>query len=355
MTNTLDLRAGVRRLKPAAVATLAIWTLFSADRAAAQDVVLNPELIQGTVSIGIEPLDNVFIRAASGSFQASERFYSSPGDPTVINYSLTVDAPPTGDRTYAVQACFATAQDAFDDFCFAPFDVVVTDNNIPSVQDFVIDDPAFIQGTVSVSGGVESVSSATLYGHFDDPRGTFCHSGVAPCFRAQTNAARGGAYRIAVPSGIGIEIFPNVRLASGLTLVPPAIATVTVDLLPGEEKTVDIVVDPPSGKIAGTVTHSGPDIAVSHRVSVQGTASKTASIAGDGPYELAGLPDGTDTPSPSIRFSPADGPIDSRARPFRRPGSPISSAGPRKRSTPRWRNPRSQGSSFRPAARLLPM
>ena len=294
MANTLDLNVGLRRLAQAAVAALAMGTLFSADRAAAQDVVLNPELIQGTVSIGVEPLDNVFIRAASGSFQASERFYSNPGDPAVINYSLTVDAPLTGDRTYAVQACFAAMEDTFDSFCFAPFDVVVTDDNIPSVQDFVIDDPAFIQGTVSVSGGVETVSSALLYGSYGDPRGAFCHTGVSPCFKAQTNASRGGAYRIAVAPGIGIEIFPNIRLQSGVTLFPPTIPSFAVDLLPGEEKTLDIVIDPPSGKIVGTVTHTGPEIAVNHLVWVLGAAQKTASIAGDGPYEVTGLPDGTD-------------------------------------------------------------
>lgn len=293
MANTLDLNVGFRRLAQAAVAALAIGTLFSAERAAAQDVVLNPELVQGTVRIGVEPLGDVFIRATSGSFQASERFYSNPGDPTVINYSLTVDAPLTGDRTYAVQACLATMQDTFDAFCFAPIDVVVTDNNIPSVQDFVIDDPAFIQGTVSVSGGVETVSSAILYGHYSDPRGAFCHTGVSPCFKAQTNASRGGAYRIAVPHGVGIEIFPNIQLQSGVTLFPPTIPSFTVDLLPGEEKTVDIVIDPPGGKVVGTITHTGPEIADNHRVWVLGTAQKTASIAGDGPYEVTGLPDGT--------------------------------------------------------------
>ncbi|NNF97080.1 MAG: hypothetical protein HKM94_09160, partial [Halobacteria archaeon] len=153
---------------------------------AQDDVVYNEGTISGTVRIGTEELIRVNMQATSGSLHSSQTFY--PGsDPTSINYSLPVNVPPGGSLNYHIQA-INTELVGGNRVSF-PLQAVTVADGGTATSDFVIDNPGFIEGNVTVIGA--DLSYALLY-----------FSGNSISYRAHASGGvNAGHFRLAVAPG----------------------------------------------------------------------------------------------------------------------------------------------------------
>ncbi len=222
---------------------------------AQDDVIYNEGIISGTVQIGDEELTRVTIQAVSGSLHSSQTFY--PGaDSAVINYSLPVNVPQGESIDYHVQAI--GMQIVGGNRVNFPLQTVTVSDGGTSVSDFVIDNPGFIEGNVSVVGA--ELSYALLY-----------FNGSNILYRAYAyGGANAGHFRVAVaPGTLTLGGSTQARLTDLRSLRLEGTQTVMVSA--GETKTLDVTfVAPEPATVVGNITMPGPVMADMHRCNLTG-------------------------------------------------------------------------------------
>ena len=222
---------------------------------AQEDVTYNEGTITGTVRIGTEDLTRVTIQAVSGSLHSSQTFY--PGsDTTSINYSLPVNVPEGDSLDYHIQAIGAQLVGG-NRVNFSEQVVTVTDGSA-AVSDFVIDNPGFIEGNVTIIGA--ELSYALLY--FD---------GNSVLYRAYAyGGGNAGHFRVAVaPGTLTLGGSTQARLTDLRSLRLEETRTVMVTA--GETTTLDItLVAPEPATVKGDVAMPGPVLADMHRCELTG-------------------------------------------------------------------------------------
>lgn len=192
----------------------------------AQGVIVHPAYIRGDVSVGAEALSSILMNAAAGSILVNGTFNDA------ADYSLTVDAPETGVRSYVV-SCRATT-DAFRDvIVFRPGTANVTDGDT-SVLDFLLQDPGIVEGAISLTG-VGTLQSIRVEA-FRQSGGVFSQA-----WTDHPSADGRFSFPVHPVSGLRLTGYANV-LVNGITkrfdLVPD-----TVDVGAGGVVTVDWTLD----------------------------------------------------------------------------------------------------------------
>ena len=235
----------------------ALLVLFcTANTSQAEDsVIYNEANITGTVKIGNEELDRVTIQAVSGSLHSIQIFYPS-NDSTSINYSLPVNVPVGSALEYHVQA--TGTQLVGGNRVNFPFQSVTVADGGSAVTDFVIDNPGYIEGNVTVTGA--DLSYALLYFYGDG----HVYRAYAP------GGNNDGYYRVAVsPGTLTLGGSTQVRLTDLQSLRMDENQVVTVSA--GGTINHDLnMVAPGPGTVKGSITMSGPVLADSHRCELTG-------------------------------------------------------------------------------------
>jgi hypothetical protein len=139
------------RLKALLISSLAITPL-----AANSQVVLVPGEINGTVKIGTEVIQSFRISASNTDDSASQTLSPNAEEGP---YKLTVNIRPGETATFSVRPWPIYTRDSdsnqdLDYFGF-PFASVDVNDSGPSTQDFILAEPAYISGTVNLSGDGE--------------------------------------------------------------------------------------------------------------------------------------------------------------------------------------------------------
>jgi len=222
---------------------------------AQEDVTYNEGAITGTVRIGTDELTRVTIQAVSGSLHSSQTFY--PGsDTTSINYSLPVNVPTGDSLDYHVQAI--GIQLVGGNRVNFPLQTVTVSDGGTAVSDFVIDNPGFIEGNVTVVGA--ELSYALLY--FDG--NSILYRGYA------YGGGNAGHFRVAVaPGTLTLGGSTQARLTDLRSLRLTETQTVMVSA--GETTILDInFVAPAPATVKGDITMPGPVVADIHRCELTG-------------------------------------------------------------------------------------
>ena len=232
-----------------------VMIFMSSGIQAEEDVVYNEANITGTVRIGSEELTRVTIQAVGGTLHSRQTFY--PGNDTKsINYSLPVNVPVGGSIDYHVQA-IGTQLVGGNRVNFPLQTITVTDGGI-AVTDFVIDNPGFIEGNVTVTGA--DLSYALLY--FD---------GGGVVYRAYASGGvNDGYFRVAVaPGTLELGGSTQVRLTDLRSLRLDGTQTVMVSA--GGTTNLDVnFVAPETATVKGNISMPGPVLAETHRCELTG-------------------------------------------------------------------------------------
>ena len=255
-----------------------------------QDVQVNPGFIEGTVQIGSEPIRRVFIFASgpNGLNSQINIFPPSP-QPTSLSYSLTVDVPVGTTPQYNVQAT-VEVDNGVDDLFF-PSQPVTVAEGATSTRDFIVSNPGFIEGTVTVLGGGE-ISTVNISPSFPSfPTG--------PAVRTSTFFGVGSGvtstfYRFPVQPNSNIICRGNVRLRNATNISLP---NQTVSVGAGQTVRCDYQVDTPQeGGIGGSIELSGAVVPDQYRTQASGPTFRIVSVnppfAGPGnraDYQIDGL------------------------------------------------------------------
>jgi hypothetical protein len=259
-----------------ALGAVALFTVLMAPLGA-QDIVVNPGTIQGTVQVAGEILTSGNVSTSGTSAGLS----LSGGDSGT--YTLTVNLGESGSATYSVSA-YAYTNGNRSRVHFPSQSVSVTEGS-PGQADFRLDDPGFVEGTVTVVGG-GTLSSAFLNFYRSSA------SGYTQSY-AWTYSWSGGAYRVPVAPNDSISV-TGYAYVNGIYVALPSR---TIDVGPGEIVANDYVAGTPpppvSNAIRGTISMPGPVTPIRYYVAASNRSTSLYPPFGDGSYELTQLPDGT--------------------------------------------------------------
>jgi hypothetical protein len=213
----------------------------------AQDVVLNPATVTGTVQIGTTAETNITradIYLNTGG--TSSWVYPTPSPAsTLVPYSITVGVPASGTASASVQANTVHMDGNRDRISFPSVSVTLNGGATTSGVDFRIPNPGFIEGIVSVSGG--TLSSADI--QIQPTAAPYIYSYTS------TTAAAAGQYRVAVAPASGLRIAGTVTLGNGVQV---SIPQQTFNVAPGASVTVNVsVTAPTTGTVSGTISSPG--------------------------------------------------------------------------------------------------
>lgn len=120
-----------------------------ASRLMAQDVVLNPGHISGQIQVGNEVLSRYNVSANFSTFNSSKQVNNV--DSTSASYDLTVNVPEGTTPDYRVN--LSVWMDSNFDRLWFPQQITPVTAFETSTVDFVLENPGFIEGVVTVSGG----------------------------------------------------------------------------------------------------------------------------------------------------------------------------------------------------------
>src|SRR5688500_16944532 len=165
-----------------------------------QTIELQPATIQGTVT-GIAPIEFMFVSANWTSYSASTSVSNSPA------YTLTVNVPTGSSPVYSVRPQSIRTDNGFDTLHLAPQNVPVAANQMATAN-FAVD-PAFVSGTLTVTGGTMTSASISASGTTGWSASTI------------TNPSRGGAFRFAVIPGATVNVFATVNFSNGTSASIP--------------------------------------------------------------------------------------------------------------------------------------
>ncbi|OFW10009.1 MAG: hypothetical protein A3H96_03385 [Acidobacteria bacterium RIFCSPLOWO2_02_FULL_67_36] len=215
---------------------LAVLGLSGGLRLIAEDVILVPGTISGSISLG-----GAVIK------QATVYAYPSSGGPTSwINvvpnatsgtYSLTVNVPQSGAATFNAYAVVYT--DEYRDYLQTTTSQVSVSATTPGQVNF---NPAvgYINASVSVSGG--TISTAYV---FASQNGAY----------ATTNARPQDGWMFPTMPGSSITVGGTAYLTDGRQV---NLTNQTVSIAPGQTLDVSFSVTAPTNAIAGTIDFTGP-------------------------------------------------------------------------------------------------
>jgi hypothetical protein len=260
---------------------LSFALLLSSQIPASGDVVeLNPGYINGTVTVAGAQLNRVQISGSSSPYNSNTSASSNTGSSS-INYSMTVNVPTGTNPVYTVNAN-AYSDSNYDRVHF-PTQSVTTSVNSTSTANFSLNNPGFIQGNFSVTGG-GTISSANLT--------VYAASATYPYSYTSTNSNRGQNYNVPVFPGNSLRVYARIYLTDGTNISLPQR---TVNLAAGQTLTLDYTYDVPvavTGTLSGMVTSNGPNVPNRHRVSANGPPYKNQSLNGNGSYSFSDIPVG---------------------------------------------------------------
>lgn len=232
--------------------------------AQAEDVVLNPGYIEGTVSIDGVTINQATVYANGGGpeYQAQTTTYDG-------NYDLTVNVPKGESLDYSVYAYVHSNRNYLR---FATQTVNVSDGDT-STLDFTLL-PGFIQGTVTLTG-------ADLdYGY------VYAYSSGANPTSAEGQLDSDGSFSFPVQPNDNIQVSGYLYDSNGHAYY---LETRYVNVGAGDTVTENWEIAPGSGRIYGDIAVLGPVTVDYHYVYAYGSGSASTSVYGNGAYELVGL------------------------------------------------------------------
>ncbi|MBI4379171.1 MAG: hypothetical protein HY578_08760 [Nitrospinae bacterium] len=231
----------------------------------AQDVILNPGYISGTISITGETISSTSVSASGSAGSASTSTSSG-------SYTLTVNVPQGSSAAYSV---YASSYFSIGGYLSFPSQSVTVYENATTTANFNIN-PGYIQATITATSG--TVSSFYLYaygGGGSSSRSFSGSSGSIPVVPSSSVTVYGTAY------------FSDGGYAS--------LSSQTVSVGAGDTIAVSWTVSPPppttQGTITGTIQMSGAT-ADQHYVYASGPSYKSQSLSANGPYSLTNLNEG---------------------------------------------------------------
>jgi hypothetical protein len=209
----------------------------------ADDIVLVPGTINGTVTVTGVALNQITISASGTSSAGSASTTITPNGGSSGTYSLTVNVPQSSAATFNVTAW--AYSDNYRDYMQLPAVQTSVATGAPGTANLGVT-PGFIDATINVSGA--TVSHVQL---------NASHGGNF----AQTSTSAGTNYRFAVAPGSSVGLSGSINLLDGRSL-PLAFQTVSVTA--GETTSVTYNVAAPAaqnGSIVGTISFPGPNSA----------------------------------------------------------------------------------------------
>ncbi len=277
-------------------------------------VILNPGEIQGTVQIGTTPETNIerfriYAYDVSDSSQMAEKYIYPDPPSTSVPYSVTVNVPVGGVANYDIRTQRHSSEyvymDNYRDRVSFPYQSVAVDDVTPSTADFIIADPGFIEGTVTVTGGGE-IERVVIYAY--QPSGSPEITSHTDFQGSQSPYPEPGYFRFPVapntgiilqhPSGTNINYYGSRVYLQGGAVIELPVRTVDVDA--GETVTVDYtIVTPTSGSVEGSIELPGSGSVDQYYLRMYGTAEQTLYLTPPfGPgnattYVMEDLPGGT--------------------------------------------------------------
>jgi hypothetical protein len=283
----------------AAAAVASILALF-ASPASAQNVVLNPATIQGTLELTGQTVTNASVSASwTDTSTNPPTTYSASTSVSGNSYTLIVNVPQGTTPTYTVYA-YGYISGSNQSFSF-PSQTVNPDPASPQTLNFSVN-PGVIQGTVTASGGTLNyfyIYAGSSYSYFPGSPGT---------------------YSLIVNPGTQIYVYGYGYGQFGGGSLAPSYQYVDVNagqIVSGVDWTINIPSAPPQGAIAGTVTLTG-SIAPTY-VNVTASGASYASVAATpsfsmpdlyaGSYSMYGyaqFPNNTYLSFPYSMFSPSN-------------------------------------------------
>ena len=201
-----------------------------------QSLELKPGYIAGTVTIGSEVINQLYINASWQSQSANSNYPSGA-------YNITVNVPTGSSPVYTVRPQVYT-DSGWDYLSLPPQNVAVAENQA-STLDFNVA-PAYVTGSVTVQNGTLSVAYITA----NDLSGTWSA-------HTQTTPSRGSQFRFPVIAGT-VRVSGTVYFTNGtyVNLSTQTLGTVAA----GSELVYTVNATAPStdGAIEGTLSVTGP-------------------------------------------------------------------------------------------------
>ena len=230
--------------KAIALIFLAAGTLLVGRTLLAEDIVLVPGTISGTVTSATLPITQVQVNASSQTVSSSLATPFSSAGALSIPYSMTVSAPQTGSANYTVNLTIFS--DNNRDFIRPSSAVVSVSSVTPGVRDYALPETGIISPVFTVTGGV-TVSSASLNAFFSAP-GIF--------EQAFTNGSAGTNFVFSAIPRSNMQLNGSVTLSNGLQVPLPSR---TINVVAGQTTEVAYSIDgSATGSIGGTIAFTGP-------------------------------------------------------------------------------------------------
>ena len=222
----------------------------------AQTAELNPGYISGTIKVGNEIINVVDIFAYDPAsidrvikWTLAETQITPPINSTSVNYSLVVNIPAEGTQQFGVTACGVYMDNSNDRICF-PIELITVNAGQVTTQDFILDNPGFIQGVGTITGN-QALQETKL----------IVTSTLGPVFESVTvtDQLLGMAYKVPVAPGTAIKVECLAYMDSPnwdfFKFFGPE---TSVDVAAGETVSVDCNFEPPTvGTVAGVIDNSG--------------------------------------------------------------------------------------------------
>jgi len=245
---------------------MALIFAAAATPARAQNVVLNPAIIQGTIEVTGQSFNYATVYANWTDNSTNPPTYYSAGINATINadgtgtYSLIVNVPEGSTPTYSVGA-YGYLSGTNQAFYFNAQDVN-PDPAVPQTANFIVN-PGIIQGTVT------SIGAPLNY--------FYVYAGSESVYSYSPT------YTLVVKPGTQINMYGYGYGQNSYAPFSPSSQTVDVgagQTLTGIDWTINLPAPPPTGSIAGTVTFAGNVTPTYTYVGASGPSSASANIAG---------------------------------------------------------------------------
>ena len=217
----------------------------------ADDVVLIPGKIDGSVQIGGETISYMQVDAYNSDDNAQQTL--SPGAVSAP-YSLTVNVPAGTTPSYTVRVRNIQTSDSGPsntDYFQFPTQSVVAVEDTTQTADFILADPGYIGGTVTLTGDGE-LSYVWIYAYPSPTNGYAHRTYQSPVADDKTTLL----YEL--PVSVGEQRCQGIAYLTSGAQVTLSSQTVTVNA--GETANCDYTIEtPPVGSMSGTVGFSGAE------------------------------------------------------------------------------------------------
>jgi len=241
---------------------IALLTISLPGAVAADEVVLRPGYISGTIQVGSEPLSYYSVSASWSSYSASAS--KSLSNVTSTTYDLTVNVPEGETPSYSVYA--SAYMNGWRDYInFGSKSVAVTEYQT-STADFVVANPGYIQATVTASGGTLTGASFSAY-----------QSSSSAYTSTSSSAGSTGTVTFPVVPNDNIRVSGSASVA-GTSI---SLSNQYVEVAAGDTVEVNwsVTYTPPeTGNIEGTIEFSGSEAPDRHYVYTSGPSYASSNM-----------------------------------------------------------------------------